>query len=136
MAVLARKAVLVGKDGAVTVRAIRGAVQVEADERELVLAATAELVSEVMRRNGLAPEDLISVLFTATPDLTSEFPALAARKLGLTDVPLMCAVEVDVAGALPRIVRLMAHVTTDAARDEIQHVYLHGAQALRLDIAQ
>jgi chorismate mutase len=120
----------------VTVRAIRGAVQVEADERELVLDATAELVSEVMRRNGLDAEDLISVLFTATPDLTSEFPALAARKIGLTDVPLMCAVEVDVPGALPRVVRLMAHVATEAAREDIQHVYLRGAQALRLDIAQ
>ncbi|MDA8369889.1 MAG: chorismate mutase [Nocardiopsaceae bacterium] len=118
------------------VRAIRGAVQVDADERGLVLEATAELVSEVVRRNELSTDDVISVLFTATPDLTSEFPALAARELGFTDVPLMCATEIAVPRALPRVVRLMAHVETDKARDELQHVYLRGAQALRLDIAQ
>ncbi|WP_026122855.1 chorismate mutase [Nocardiopsis halotolerans] len=118
------------------VRAIRGAVQVDEDEREQVLEATAELVSEVMRRNTLETDDVISVLFTATPDLNSEFPALAARKLGFADVPLMCATEIAVPHALPRVVRLMAHVETDLPRSEIQHVYLRGAQALRLDIAQ
>jgi chorismate mutase len=120
----------------VAVRAIRGAVQVDADEREQVLEATAELVSEVMRRNSLETDDVISVLFTATPDLNSEFPALAARKLGFSDVPLMCATEIAVPHALPRVVRLMAHVETDRPRSELQHVYLRGAQALRLDIAQ
>ncbi|WP_150242757.1 chorismate mutase [Nocardiopsis quinghaiensis] len=118
------------------VRAIRGAVQVDADERDQVLEATAELVSEVMRRNALETDDVISVLFTATPDLKSEFPALAARKLGFTDVPLMCATEIAVPRALPRVVRLMAHVETDRPRSDLQHVYLRGAQALRLDIAQ
>ncbi|PDP88709.1 chorismate mutase [Glycomyces fuscus] len=118
------------------VRAIRGAVQVDADEREQVLEATAELVSEVMRRNALETDDVISVLFTATPDLNSEFPALAARRLGFSDVPLMCATEIAVPHALPRVVRLMAHVETDRPRSELQHVYLRGAQALRLDIAQ
>jgi len=120
----------------VAVRAIRGAVQVDADEREQVLEATAELVAEVMRRNALQTDDVISVLFTATPDLTSEFPALAARKIGFTDVPLICAAEISVPHALPRVVRLMAHVETDRPRSELQHVYLRGAQALRLDIAQ
>jgi chorismate mutase len=120
----------------VAVRAIRGAVQVDADERDQVLEATVELVSEVMRRNALRTDDVISVLFTATPDLTSEFPALAARKIGFTDVPLMCAAEIAVPHALPRVVRLMAHVETDRPRAELQHVYLRGAQALRLDIAQ
>lgn len=118
------------------VRAVRGAVQVEADERDLVLEATAELVSEVLRRNELATDDVISVLFTATPDLSSEFPALAARKLGFADVPLMCAAEIGVPHALPRVVRLMAHVETDKPRAGLHHVYLRGAQALRLDIAQ
>lgn len=117
-------------------RAIRGAVQVDADERDLVLEGTAELVSEVMGRNELGTDDVISVLFTATPDLTSEFPALAARKLGFVDVPLVCASEIAVPGALPRVVRLMAHVETEKSRAELQHVYLRGAQALRLDIAQ
>ncbi|GAA3743893.1 chorismate mutase [Salinactinospora qingdaonensis] len=118
------------------VRAIRGAVQVAADERELILEATAELVSEVMRRNELTTEEFISVLFTATPDLTSEFPALAARKLGFTDVPLICAAEIAAPHGLERVVRVMAHVETDKPRADLQHVYLRGAQALRLDIAQ
>ena len=118
------------------VRAIRGAVQVDADQREAILEATAELVAEVMNRNGLTPDDVISVLFTVTPDLTAEFPALAARKTGFHAVPLMCATEIPVKGAMPRVVRLMAHVETDRPRSQIQHVYLRGAAALRLDIAQ
>jgi chorismate mutase len=118
------------------VRAIRGATQVDADERDQVLAATRELVSAVMERNALDHDDVISILFTATPDVVSEFPALAARELGFGDVPLMCATEMDVPHALPRVLRLMAHVDTDKARDDIQHVYLRGAVALRRDIAQ
>ena len=118
------------------VRAIRGAVQVDADERAAVLEGTAELVAEVMTRNGLGPDDVISVVFTATPDLTAEFPALAARKIGFQDVPLLCATEIGVAGALPRVVRLLMHVETSKPRSALQHVYLRGAAALRLDIAQ
>jgi chorismate mutase len=118
------------------VRAIRGATQVEADDREQVLEATAELVSAVIARNDLDEADLISILFTATPDLTSEFPALAARELGLGEVPLMCATEIAVPHALPRVLRLMAHVETSRSRAEVQHVYLRGAVALRRDIAQ
>jgi chorismate mutase len=120
----------------VTVRAIRGAIQVDADDRDGILEATAELVTAVMTRNDLTPDDVISVLFTVTPDLTSEFPALAARKLGFHAVPLMCATEIPVKGAMPRVVRLMAHVQTERSRSEIQHVYLRGAAVLRLDIAQ
>ena len=97
------------------VRAIRGATQVDADDREQVLEATRELVSAVLERNELGHDDVISILFTATPDLVSEFPALAARELGMGDVPLMCATEIDVPHALPRVLRLMAHVETDAA---------------------
>jgi chorismate mutase len=119
-----------------TVRAIRGAVQVEADDREAILEGTTELVSEVMSRNDLSTDDVISVLFTVTPDLTAEFPALAARKLGFHDVPLICATEIPVPGAMPLVVRLMAHVDTGRPRSAIQHVYLRGAAALRLDIAQ
>jgi chorismate mutase len=118
------------------VRAIRGATQVDADERDQVLAATRELVSAVLERNELVSEDLISILFTATPDLVSEFPALAARELGLGDVPLMCATEIAVPHALPRVLRLMAHVETPRSRAEVQHVYLRGAVSLRRDIAQ
>ena len=119
-----------------TIRAIRGAVQVDENTREAILEATAELVAEVMSRNDLTTSDVISVWFTATPDLTAEFPALAARKTGFHDVPLMCSVEISVPGAMPRVVRLLAHVSTDKPRSEIHHVYLRGAQALRLDIAQ
>jgi chorismate mutase len=120
----------------VAVRAIRGAVQVGANERGAVLDATTELVTEVMTRNELAPEDVISVVFTATPDLTAEFPALAARKLGFQDVPLLCASEIGVTGAMPRVVRLLMHVETPKQRSGLTHVYLRGAAALRLDIAQ
>jgi chorismate mutase len=119
-----------------TVRAIRGAIQLDAVDREAILEGTAELVAAVMNRNDLTTDDVISVLFTVTPDLTAEFPALAARKTGFHAVPLMCATEIPVPGAMPRVVRLMAHVDTDRSRAEIQHVYLRGAAALRLDIAQ
>ena len=119
-----------------TVRAIRGAIQVDVDERDAILEATADLVTEVMGRNDLTPDDVISVLFTVTSDLRAEFPALAARKIGFGEVPLMCATEIPVPGALPRVVRLMAHVETDMTRAQVQHVYLRGAVGLRQDIAQ
>ena len=118
------------------VRAIRGAIQLDVDEREHLLASTRELVSEVMRANALSSEQLISIIFTVTADLRSEFPAVAARELGLGDVPLLCTVEIDVPGSLERVVRLMAHAELDVPRAEVQHVYLRGATALRLDIAQ
>ncbi|WP_019630617.1 chorismate mutase [Actinomadura atramentaria] len=118
------------------VRAVRGAIQVDADDRAEILSATTELVTAVMERNALTTDDVISVLFTATPDLTAEFPALAARKLGFSEVPLLCAAEIAVPHALPRVIRLMAHIATERPRAEIQHVYLRGATALRLDIAQ
>ena len=96
-----------------SVRAIRGAIQVDADTREDVLEGSAELVTAVLERNHLSADDIISILFTATPDLTAEFPAYAARLLGLTDVPLMCASEIAVPGAMPRVLRLLAHVETE-----------------------
>ena len=118
------------------VRAVRGATQVDADDREMILEATTELVTEVMTRNELTTDDVISVIYTATPDLTAEFPALAARKLGFHEVPLLCASEINVPHALPRVIRLMAQIDTDRPRSAMQHVYLRGAAALRLDIAQ
>ena len=117
-----------------SVRAIRGAIQVDADTRDTVLEGSAELVKAVLERNVLSPDDIISILFTATPDLTSEFPAYAARLLGLTDVPLMCATEIAVPGAMPRVLRLLAHVETELARADVRHVYLRGAAALRSDL--
>lgn len=116
------------------VRAVRGVTQVDADERQLVLDATAKLVLEVLARNDAALDDLISVIFTTTPDVCSEFPAYAARQVGLTDVPLLCASEIPVPGALPRVIRLLAHLETSLARADLRHVYLRGAAALRSDL--
>jgi len=118
------------------VRAVRGAIQLEVDEREHVLSSTRELVSAVLATNSLAKDDVISIMFTATSDVHSEFPAVAARELGLGDVPLMCTQELDIVGAMPRVIRLMAHVNTTLPRDQITHVYLRGATALRRDLAQ
>ena len=118
------------------VRAVRGAIQVDADDREEILQGTAELVTEVLHRNNIDPADLISIVFTATPDLTAEFPAYAARQMGLTDVPLLCTTEIAVPGSMPRVLRLMAHVETPLTRGDIRHVYLRGAAALRTDLPQ
>ncbi|MDQ1684157.1 MAG: chorismate mutase [Frankiaceae bacterium] len=116
------------------VRAVRGAIQIDADDRDAIIEATAELVRAVLDRNELEAADLISVVFTATPDLTAEFPAYAARAIGITDVPFLCATEIDVPAAMPRVVRLLAHVETDRTRDELRHVYLRGAATLRTDL--
>lgn len=118
------------------VRAVRGAIQLDVDERQHVLSSTRDLVSSVLEANSLTGEDVISIMFTATADVHSEFPAVAARELGLGDVPLMCAQELDIPGAMPMVIRLMAHVTTTLRRDQITHVYLRGATALRRDLAQ
>lgn len=117
-----------------SVRAIRGAIQVDADTRDHVLEGSAELVKAVLDRNDLSADDIISILFTATPDLTAEFPAYAARLMGLVDVPLMCAAEIAVPGAMPRVLRLLAHVETPLPRADLRHVYLRGAAALRTDL--
>ena len=116
------------------VRALRGAIQVDRDDRDEILEATTELLREVLRRNDVSSDDLISVVFTATPDLRSEFPAYAARQMGITDVPLLCAAEIDVPGAMPRVLRLLAHIDTARPRGDLRHVYLRGAAALRTDL--
>jgi chorismate mutase len=120
----------------VAVRAVRGATQLEVDDREHMLDRVAEMVLDVMQANDLAVDDFISVIFTATPDLVSEFPAYAARRLGFGEVPLICARELAVEGAMPRVVRMLAHVETALARPDITHVYLHGAAALRRDLTK
>ena len=116
------------------VRALRGATQVEVDQREAIIDATAELVRAVLDRNELTTDNLISIIFTTTPDLVAEFPAYAARAIGMTDVPLLCASEIAVPGALPRVIRLMAFVEADFSRATARHVYLRGAEALRTDL--
>lgn len=120
----------------VAVRAVRGAVQLVRDEAGHMAERVGELLTAVLERNELAADDLISIWFTATPDLHSDFPAAAARGLGVVDVPLICAQELDVEGAMPRVVRVLAHVQTPLSRAEIQHVYLGATAALRKDIAQ
>jgi chorismate mutase len=118
------------------VRAIRGATQLERDERDHLLERVSELMQLVLDDNDLSIDQLISVIFTATDDVRSEFPAYAARRLGLVDVPLLCARELEIEGSLPRIVRVMAHVDTELSRGDITHVYLHGAASLRRDLTR
>lgn len=118
------------------VRAIRGATQLEDDVREHMLDRVAEMVQGVMQANGLDVDDFISIIFTATSDLVSEFPAYAARQLGFSDVPLICARELEIEGSMPRVVRMLAHVETDLAKNAVTHVYLHGAANLRRDLAR
>lgn len=121
----------------VAVRAVRGATRLAADDLGEMTEAVEELVRAVLDRNGLSTDDLVSVLFTATPDLVCGFPAAAARGVqGLGSVPLICAQEIAVPGALSRVVRMMATVQTDLEREQIQHVYLRGAEVLRVDLAQ
>jgi len=116
------------------VYAIRGATQLAEDSKEAIRDGVVELLSEVMRANQIEPADIVSVLFTATPDLTSDFPAAAARTIGFGATPLICASEIAVPGALPRAVRVMLHV--HGRSSDVHHIYLHGAAALRQDLAQ
>ena len=117
------------------VRAARGAIVVGEDRREVLHEASARLVQEMMGRNGLEAADLVSIFFTATSDLVSGFPAEGARALaGLPGVPLLCAREIDVEGAMPRVVRVLMHFNDDRPASEITHVYLDGAEALRDDL--
>lgn len=118
------------------VRAIRGATQLDEDSAQTMSADVGELLSQMMKENRLSKDDLISVILTATQDLTSDFPAVAARKIGLGSVPLLCSVEIDVPGALPRVIRVLMHANLEAELSEVKHVYLKGASVLRKDLAQ
>ena len=113
--------------------ALRGAITVERNDAEAILGATDELVRELMGRNSLRPEEIVSCIFTCTGDLDAEFPAVAARRLGLSSVPLLCAREIDVPGSLPRVIRLLVHCYADEG-SEAQHVYLREAVSLRRDL--
>jgi chorismate mutase len=116
------------------VLAIRGATTVESDDPALIRAATRELLSAIARRNTLAPGDVISAIFSCTTDLASEFPARAARELGWVDVPLLCTIEMPVVGAVERCIRVLLHVESARARDQVEHVYMSGARGLRPDL--
>ena len=113
--------------------ALRGANSVRANEADAILDATDELVREMMKRNGLEPESIVSCIFTMTPDLDAEFPAVAARRLGFDRVPLLCAREVAVPGSLPRVIRVLVHYY-DEDEHRPQHVYLREARSLRSDL--
>jgi chorismate mutase len=118
------------------IRGIRGAIQLDQDTPDEMVSAVSELLSQMLAANQLKNEDLISIIFTATPDLTSEFPAVAARKIGLGSVPLLCSVEVNVPQSLPRVVRILLHAQLDRQLSEVRHIYLRGATVLRKDLAQ
>lgn len=113
--------------------ALRGANSVEANEPDAILGGTDALIRELMERNDLRPDAMVSCIFTLTDDLNAEFPALAARRLGLDRVPLLCAREIPVPGSLPRIIRLLLHYYADEGH-EPRHVYLGEARALRSDL--
>ena len=115
-------------------RGIRGAVTAAANEKDAIVDATGRLLCEMLARNDVETVDIAAVFFTTTPDLTAEFPAAAARKLGWHDVPLLCGHEMSVSGRLEKCVRVMMLVNTDAPQDKIRHVYLDGAASLRPDL--
>ena len=117
-----------------TVRALRGATTVSADDPLLIREGVQELLETLLEENDLTPNEIISAVFTATPDLVSEFPAHAARLFGWDDVPLLCAQELPVPGSLPRCVRVLLHVETSRARSEMKHAYLRDAVLLRQDL--
>ena len=115
-------------------RGVRGATTVEANDRDQILVATRQLLALMIRRNDILPTDVASAIFTTTPDLNAEFPALAARQLGWLEVPLLCGHEIQVPGSLLRCIRVMVHWNTEKPQSEIRHTYIHGAQALRPDL--
>jgi chorismate mutase len=118
------------------VRALRGASTCTANTADEITEVTQELLLAMLERNGIAHDDVISVLFTMTPDLDAAFPATAARVIGFGDVPLLCASEINVPGAMPRTVRVLLTAYTERGRDELRHVYLRNAQSLRDDLPE
>lgn len=113
--------------------ALRGAITVESNDAHAIVTATTELLTEVMERNALGADEMVSCIFTCTPDLNAEFPAVAARQLGLSQVPLLCAQEIDVYNAMPQVIRILLHCHLPEDRD-VRHVYLREAVDLRKDL--
>ena len=118
------------------VRALRGAITVDFDEPDQIIEATVELLREMLTRNEASPDDLISVVFTSTPDLVAEFPAAAARTIGISHVPLLCAQEIPVPDAVPRCIRVLMHLYSERDYASLRHVYLRAARALRTDLPE
>ncbi len=119
-----------------SVRALRGATTCEVDTAEEITVKTKALVTAMLERNEADHDELVSIVFTATDDLHAQFPATAARSLGLGDVPLLCARELDIVGGMPRTIRVLMHLETDRSRAELHHVYLEGATTLRDDLPE
>jgi chorismate mutase len=119
-----------------SVKAIRGATQVEANSAQSIGLATQELLRQMLKANQILVEDVISVIFTVSPDLNAAFPASSAREVGFSDTPLLCAVEIGVPGALERVIRILMHCNAQSTSAPISHIYLHGAKSLRSDIAK
>lgn len=117
-------------------RAVRGAITVAHNDKEEILAAAGELLERIICENQIDKEDMVSIIFTLTPDLDAVFPAAAARQMGITDVPLMCMSEIPVAGALERCVRILLEFNTDKKLGDIRHIYLRDAVKLRPDLAK
>lgn len=118
------------------VRALRGATTLDEDDRDQMVERTQELIHALFDRNGLVEDDLVSIVFTATADISSGFPALAAREAGFVHTPLLCARELEVEGGIPRCVRVLVHAYTSRTKDELRHVYLHDARQLRQDLPE
>ncbi len=118
------------------VRALRGATTLDRDDKAHMIERTQELIAGMFERNGLAEDDLISIVFTATDDIDCGFPAEAAREAGITHVPLLCARELDVTGSIARCVRILVHAYTDRSPADLRHVYLHDARQLRTDLPE
>jgi chorismate mutase len=123
-------------EGPVRLRALRGATTADANDPGAIIEATAELLQEMIRRNDVHPDDVVSMIFTATPDLDAEFPASAARKIGMSHVPLLCAREIEVPDAVTRCVRVLMHLYTSRDPAALKHVYLGAAKQLRTDLPE
>lgn len=117
-------------------RGIRGATTISANEREEILTATRQLLALMIRTNGIDAKDVASALFTTTPDIDAEFPALAARQLGWIDVPLLCGHEISVPGSLPMCIRVLVHWNTEKTQEDVEHIYVRDAKKLRPDLSR
>jgi len=124
------------KEGDRRLVAVRGATTVAADTPAEIRERTAEVLQVMMERNGISPDDIVSVIFTATPDLVSDFPAVAARNMGLSHTPLLCSQEIPVTGSVKRCIRVLMHAYSQHSKADIRHVYLHGAKQLRTDLPE
>lgn len=113
---------------------MRGATCLQQDDAQEMFEAVGELVQTMMTENGVSDDDVVSLILTSTPDLTCAFPAAGARAYGLVDVPLLCAQEINVAGGLPKVVRILMHVESTRSRSQLRHIYLRGAEVLRQDL--